>query len=392
MNGNSAHSGEAKLDAPGRNAAASPAAAPLNTKAIQRGATSPWQRFGWLMSIVWLGFLYYPAESILESAAPNWAVMLGWVALVMFAGSYVCGFVLGMREGWHRPSRTVKTLFFLAVLCAALTVPAIGWGATSFLPFLMAYASYVLGVVWHWVVAGIALALGLASVMAALLTNAESEFVLLAIIVMMCAVNSLTVWLISRSITADELRLDLATSEERESIARDVHDLIGHSLTVVKLKAELAMRLIEKDPAAARNELEEIARLTSEAIAGVRGTVTGLRSEGLAAQLRASRAALESAGVTVTVAGDPAALSPAQSLSAAWILREATTNVLRHARATRVRVSFEPGTVTIEDDGVGAKGRTGNGVRGMTERASAAGATLRIGEGSSSGTVVSLTW
>jgi two-component system sensor histidine kinase DesK len=228
--------------------------------------------------------------------------------------------------------------------------------------------------------------------MAALLTNAESEFVLLAIIVMMFAVNSLTVWLISRSITADELRLDLATSEERESIARDVHDLIGHSLTVVKLKAELAMRLIEKDPAAARNELEEIARLTSEAIAGVRGTVTGLRSEGLAAQLRASRAALESAGVTVTVAGDPAALSPAQSLSAAWILREATTNVLRHARATRVRVSFEPGTVTIEDDGVGAKGRTGNGVRGMTERASAAGATLRIGEGSSSGTVVSLTW
>ena len=120
--------------------------------------------------------------------------------------------------------------------------------------------------------------------------------------------------------------------------------------------------------------------------------VTGLRAEGLAEQVQSSRAALESTGVTVTVVGDPGALSPAQSLPAAWILREATTNVLRHAGATRVGISFEPGTISVEDNGVGAKGRSGNGVRGMAERASAAGATLRIGEGKNGGTAVSLTW
>lgn len=356
----------------------------------------PWQRYGWLMSVVWLGFLYYPAAGLVGAAtgpgAEPWVIALGWAALVAFACCYLGGFWFGMRDGWHRPSRTVRGLFFTAVLCAALTTPALGWGAISFLPFLMAYASYVLGPVWHWVTACAAISLTLLSVFAALSTGDEPPFMLLAIIVIMLAVNTLNVWLISRSIVADELKISLATSEERESIARDVHDLLGHSLTVVKLKAELAMRVLEKDPAAARDELKEIARLTSEAIAGVRGTVTGLRAEGLAEQAQSSRAALESAGVTVIVSGDPGALSPAQSLPAAWILREATTNVLRHADATRVGISFEPGTVVIEDDGVGAKGRTGNGVRGMAERASAAGATLRIGEGRNGGTVVRLTW
>ncbi len=357
---------------------------------------SPWQRYGWLMSVVWLGFLYYPAAGLVEaSATPGsspWIVALGWAALVAFAGCYLGGFVFGMRDGWHRPSRAVRGLFFLAVLCAALTIPALGWGVISFLPFLMAYASYVLGAVWHWATAISAVALTLLSIFASIATGQDPPFMLLAIVVIMLAVNTLNVWLIGRSIVADELRLDLVTSEERESIARDVHDLLGHSLTVVKLKAELAMRVLEKDPAAARHELGEIVRLTGEAIAGVRGTVTGLRAEGLAEQAQSSRAALESTGVTVAIEGDPGALSPAQSLPAAWILREATTNVLRHAGATQVRISFDPGTVVIEDNGVGVKGHAGNGLRGMAERASAAGATLRIGAGKSGGTAVSVTW
>ena len=361
-----------------------------------RAPAGPWQRYGWLMSVVWLGFLYYPATDLIEfaeaPAANPWFIALGWAALVAFAACYLAGFVFGMRAGWHQPSRLVVALFFAAIACAALTSLPLGWDAVSFVPFLMAYASYVLGTVWHWVTAGAAIALTLLSVLVALAAGGEPPYMLLAITVIMLAVNTLNVWLIGRSIVADELRLDLVTSEERESIARDVHDLLGHSLTVVKLKAELAMRVLEKDPAAARGELEEIARLTGEAIAGVRGTVTGLRAEGLAEQVRSSRAALESTGVAVAVDGDPGALSPAQSLPAAWILREATTNVLRHAGATRVGISFAPGTVVIEDDGVGAKGRSGNGVRGMAERASAAGATLRIGDGKNGGTAVSVTW
>lgn len=172
----------------------------------------------------------------------------------------------------------------------------------------------------------------------------------------------------------------------------------------MKLKAELASRLLELDPAAARAELDEIVRLTGEAISGVRGTVTGFRADGLAEQLTETSGALATAGIALDVRGSASALSPAQAIPAAWILREATTNVLRHAGATRVVVTFAPGKLTVSDDGVGigiepgadrGRGVAGNGLRGMSERAAAAGAELRIesapGQGTQ-GTQVSLTW
>ncbi|HIY66289.1 MAG TPA: sensor histidine kinase, partial [Candidatus Agrococcus pullicola] len=182
------------------------------------------------------------------------------------------------------------------------------------------------------------------------------------------------------------------TSREREAIARDVHDLIGHTLTVVKLKSELAGRLVDRDPAATKRELEAISSLTAEAIAGVRSTVTGLRASELDEQLEASRSALESAGVELRVVGSPEAMSPAQSLSASWILREAVTNILRHAEATRVSIELKPGTLTVVDDGRGVEGPTGNGLRGMAERASASGAVLAIEDGDDGGTAVSVRW
>lgn len=358
------------------------------------GVSSPWQRYGWLLSVIWLGFLYYPGLELVDSDAPAWWVGLGWVALVAFAGSYLAGFILGMRRGWHDPSPLASGLFFTILGCAALTVPAIGWGSTSFVPFVMAYASYVLGPRWHWTVNGCGLAVLAVRIVVALATGEEPPWVLIGVVLSMTAVNSINVWLIGRSIASEELSMELAMSEERESIARDVHDMLGHSLTIVKLKAELAMRLLDKDPAATRAELEAISRLTGEAISGVRGTVTGLRVEGLAQQLSASRSALESAGISVTVSGEASALSPAQSLTAGWILREATTNVLRHAQARSVRIEVDPGTMTVEDDGVGICEKPGNGLRGMAERAAAAGAVLRIGPGETTdgGTRVGLTW
>lgn len=353
---------------------------------------NPWQRYGWLMSVVWLGFLYYPAVGLLESSAESWAIALGWGAMVAFALCYLGGFILGMRGGWHAPSRLVIALFLADALFAALTIPALGWGATSFLPFLMAYASYVLGVIWHWVTATLSILLTLAAVVATFLLGQRPAIMLLAVVVVMFVVNSINVWLITRSITADRLRVDLATSEERESVARDVHDLIGHSLTVVKLKAELAMRLVDSNPEAAKAEMNEIVRLTGEAISGVRSTVTGLRADGLAEQVTASISALESAGITVTVVGEVTALSPAQAITAAWILREATTNVLRHAQASRVEITFAPGTARIHDNGIGDIAKPGNGLRGMAERATAAGALLRLESSADRGTEVSLTW
>lgn len=359
----------------------------------------PWQRYGWLMAVVWLVFLTFPALALLGSGAALPAIIIGWIGLGIFACGYVLGFVIGFRRGWGTGPGVVRTIFFVSLVCAALTIPAIGWEAMSFLPFLMAYASYGLSHVWHWCVmlgsfGVVAVAFGVAFTQ-----GIAPPWTILAIVLLMGAVNTINTWLIRRSMAADELRLELATSEERESVARDVHDLIGHSLTVVKLKAELASKLIDRDPVRARAELDDIIHLTSEAISGVRGTVTGLRTGGLADQLTASRDALQSAGIAVTLTGDPSMLSPAQSLTAAWIVREATTNVLRHAAARHVSLSIAPGTVAVRDDGIGVPGALGpiranrNGIAGMTERAAAAGATLTVrpaAEGT--GTEVSLTW
>lgn len=378
----------------------------------------PWQRYGWLMSVIWLVFLYFPIRALLSSPASEPLLALGWCALIAFAVAYMLGFWLGMRAGWHQPSARVGWLFAIAVLCVALTTPTIGWEATSFLPFLMAYTAYAISATAHWVASFASIAIVGLDIVLSLTTGRIPPWLLAGIVLMMAAVNSINIWMIGRSVVAEELRLELATSEERETIARDVHDLLGHSLTVVKLKAELASRLIEQDPVAAQAELADIARLTGEAIAGVRGTVTGLRAGELGHQLDVSREALEAAGIEVRVEGSVTALSPAQSLPASWVLREATTNILRHARARRVRVHFEPGTLVVEDDGIGVGAKPGNGLRGMAERAAAAGAVLRVArpgpalgvdgaigvgavaepavsgdaEHTSTGTVVTLTW
>ncbi|WP_314651181.1 histidine kinase [uncultured Microbacterium sp.] len=353
--------------------------------------TGPWQRWGWLMAVVWMVFLVYPVLALLQSNAEVGWVALGWVALVCFAVVYVVGFVAGMRAEWGAPSRLVRTLFWAQIACAVATIPAIDTRALSFLPYLMSYASYGLRGVWHWAttLGGIAVAAGVIVV-----TGRFAEhFQILAIVLLIAVVNTVNSWLIGRSVDADRVRVQLATSEERTSIARDVHDLLGHTLTAVKLKAELAERLVDADPARAKAELAEIVHLTGEAIAGVRSTVTGLRGAALGEQVRASSAALRSAGVDVEVAGDPAALSPAQSLPAGWIVREATTNVLRHADASRVRIAMAPGEVVVEDDGRGVRGGgAGNGMRGMAERAGAAGAVLAVDEVPGGGTRVSVTW
>ncbi|MFJ2553455.1 sensor histidine kinase [Microbacterium sp. NPDC087591] len=352
--------------------------------------TGPWERWGWLMAVVWMVFLVYPVLSLLRSdAAPGW-IVLGWTALVAFAVVYVIGFVIGMRSSWGKPRPVVRTLFWVQIACAIATIPAIETQALSFLPYLMSYASYGLRGRWHWAttISGVALAAAVVLFSGRL----EGHLQLLVVVVLIAVVNTVNTWLISRSVDADKVRMELATSDERASIARDVHDLLGHTLTAVKLKAELAERLVDVDPDRAKAELAQIVHLTGEAIAGVRSTVTGIRAAALSEQVQASTVALESAGLQVKVEGDPSALSPAQSLPAGWIVRESTTNILRHSRAQHVRITMAPGEVAIEDDGRGVRGPAGSGLRGMSERAAAAGAVLAVEETASGGTRVSVTW
>jgi two-component system sensor histidine kinase DesK len=182
-------------------------------------------------------------------------------------------------------------------------------------------------------------------------------------------------------LSQDEVRR-LAATAERERIGRDLHDLLGHTLSLVALKADLAGKLIERDPRAAQREIGELGQVAREALGQVRRAVTGIRAVGLAAELAAAKVLLEGEGTSLQVERDELALTPEQETVLALCLREAVTNIHRHARARNVRVSLRAVArqwqLRVEDDGSGGAIRPGNGLAGMRERLQALGGSLHI--------------
>ncbi|KQO61469.1 sensor histidine kinase [Curtobacterium sp. Leaf261] len=178
----------------------------------------------------------------------------------------------------------------------------------------------------------------------------------------------------------------LAVVEERARFSRDLHDVLGHSLTVVTMKSELAARLVDLDPDRAKAEIADIERLSREALQGLRQAVGGYREADLDAELVAACAAFRAAGVEASVPDDGAAAARDVRSLFAWVLREGVTNVLRHAAATHARVTITRTALTVEDDGTGASGDVragggigGNGLLGLRERAEAVGAVISTG-------------
>jgi len=187
-----------------------------------------------------------------------------------------------------------------------------------------------------------------------------------------------------------ELRLShdqvrrLAATAERERIGRDLHDLLGHTLSLITLKLELSRKLFDRDPAAARRELEDAEGIARHALAEVRSAVTGIRAADLAAELASARLMLESGGVHLDYDPPPTGLPPDIERGLALVLREAVTNIARHAHAGRARIAFERDggqlQVRVSDDGIGGAGAHtgGNGLGGMRERVARLGGTLAI--------------
>ena len=169
----------------------------------------------------------------------------------------------------------------------------------------------------------------------------------------------------------------LALVAERERVARDVHDVLGHSLTAMSIKAELAARLIDVDPERARAELESIQETARQALAEVRATVGGLRAGNLEAELAAAPQVLADAGIETRVLGSVADTDPRHRTLLAWVLREAVTNVVRHARASCVVVELGPRGITVTDDGTGLGPREGRRRRATACAACASGCPTR---------------
>ncbi len=173
----------------------------------------------------------------------------------------------------------------------------------------------------------------------------------------------------------------LAKTAERERIARDLHDLLGHTLSLIILKSELASKLAGRDAVRASNEIRDVERISREALTQVRAAVRGYREGGLRLELDSAREALAAAGIDLRVEAQSLTLPAAHEAVLALAIREAITNIVRHARARHCEITVtQQGAVcvaTVRDDGVGGTASPGTGLTGMRERVESLGGTLR---------------
>jgi len=186
----------------------------------------------------------------------------------------------------------------------------------------------------------------------------------------------------------------LAKVAERERIARDLHDVLGHTLSVITLKSELAGKLIDRDPQRAGKEIREVEEISRQALSEVRDAIRGYRAKGLAAELAQAKATLETAGLAVQCDAATTVKLPAMQESVLSLaVREGVTNVVRHAQARtcRLRLDQQNGSCRLEihDDGLGFSSTEGNGLRGMRERVEMLGGTLE--RRNESGTTLTIT-
>jgi two-component system sensor histidine kinase DesK len=171
----------------------------------------------------------------------------------------------------------------------------------------------------------------------------------------------------------------LAAENERIRIARDLHDLLGHSLTTITVKAGLARRLGPTNPAGAVDQITEVEELCRKALTEVRAAVSGYREVTLASELARGRELLRASGITAELPTAAEVADPAHQELFGWAVREGLTNVIRHSRARSCTVRVSVSCVEIIDDGQGSTAAPGNGLSGLRERAAAAGGGVEAG-------------
>jgi two-component system sensor histidine kinase DesK len=345
----------------------------------------PWRTVRW--SLPWLLFLGFPIADLMLTPRPLGVRLLAAAGLAVFTIAYVMLLSRMFAPGCE-PSR--GALVVVVVLAVVLSV-GLGTAWAGLLIYVAAGATATLPQRWVWPAV-----LGAAAVCTGVVA-ADGLLGDVFILPIMCLLTAFalqgTRHLVSVNAELVEAREELARSavaEERLRFARDLHDLLGHSLSLIALKSELAGRLAERDPARAREEMADVEAAARRALAEVRDAVSGYREVSLAQALAEARSALSAAGITLRspVPGDP--LPGAMDAVLGWVVREATTNVLRHSGARSVTVDLVQGgsdvTLTVTDDGTGATtGSSGAGLAGLAERVAVLGGRLVAGPAGSSG-------
>jgi len=181
---------------------------------------------------------------------------------------------------------------------------------------------------------------------------------------------------------ARELEKQQASITERERIARDLHDLLGHTLTMVSLKSDLVLKLLDKDPEAARAEINDIRTSSREALSDIRAVLSGMNRTSVESELTNARLSLKSAKIALSIEGELPDLRSEQEQVAALAIRESITNIIRHSNATEVTLSFskdpQDNFIQIEDNGLGSTKAAGQGLRGLKERVAQIGGSTVI--------------
>jgi two-component system sensor histidine kinase DesK len=322
-------------------------------------------------------FLAFPVADVLSGRLSSGSEVVAGVGLAAFAGCY-------LRLFWILPSIASVRRTEGGLLLGAIAGLAIGLSIAFGDEWLglLVYLSIALALALPtWLALG-----GIATVAAvsvAITGDFDVAVQVIAFGVILVAVRRLME--LVRELEAARAQVaDLAASEERLRISRDLHDLLGHNLSVIALKSQLANRLLGRDPAAAEGEVRDIESVARTSLQEARAAVQGLRSASLASELDRSREALRAAGIEAQVRTTKPLPAKAEALLG-FAVREGVTNVIRHSGARRcliaVRHVGDVAQLEVRDDGRGvtSKGGGGSGLRGLAERLAEAGGTLDAG-------------
>jgi two-component system, NarL family, sensor histidine kinase DesK len=356
----------------------------IRARLLNRGA------YQWYLGTI-IGLAYQSAE-IVYVWASHGAVGFKLISTVLLALFYLTYIVLPPLI-WPQSTRTRIVALAIYWTASFALVPFIGTFVVWIWPLVISMIAFT----WLPFVSSVIMIAIIGGVQLVFAANAQFEdgtgFAPLVTVIVAVSLFSITRQIVAnqRLRDAQDRIASLAAAEERARLARDLHDVLGHSLTVVAVKSELAGRLVERDPAKAVTEIRDIEVLARTALADLRAAVSSYREMNLDAELAAARTALDAAGIRAHLPLDTSAVEEENRPLFGWVLREGVTNVIRHSRAEQCWVELGPQSLTVRDDGLGVpQGGRGNGLTGLTERALEAGAKLTTSNGETGGFVLTV--